>query len=106
MAGTSSETAHGGVMSKVIDVEVGSSPDATFNPAEKDTTLTSTTNHEPTGTYHRSASTDDTSDEKSVVVIPPAPDGGLRAWLQVLSGHLVVFNAWGIQVLPRSIPPN
>ncbi|KAL2005548.1 hypothetical protein VTN00DRAFT_10041 [Thermoascus crustaceus] len=23
------------------------------------------------------------------------PDGGMRAWLQVLCGHLIVFNAWG-----------
>ena len=25
----------------------------------------------------------------------PPPDGGLRAWTQVLVGHLVVFNSWG-----------
>ncbi|RAL13358.1 MFS general substrate transporter [Aspergillus homomorphus CBS 101889] len=31
---------------------------------------------------------DDVADE-------PPPDGGLTAWLQVLAGHLVVFNAWG-----------
>jgi hypothetical protein len=24
-----------------------------------------------------------------------APDGGTTAWLQVLAGHLVVFNVWG-----------
>ncbi|KAL6690941.1 putative translation releasing factor RF-1 [Trichoderma pleuroticola] len=23
------------------------------------------------------------------------PDGGLRAWLQIVAGHLVVFNTWG-----------
>jgi hypothetical protein len=23
------------------------------------------------------------------------PNGGTRAWLQVLAGHLVVFNVWG-----------
>lgn len=23
------------------------------------------------------------------------PDGGLVAWTQVLTGHLVVFNVWG-----------
>jgi peptide chain release factor 1 len=27
--------------------------------------------------------------------IEPPPDGGLRAWLQIVAGHLVVFNAWG-----------
>ncbi|KAK2590284.1 hypothetical protein QQS21_012037 [Conoideocrella luteorostrata] len=26
------------------------------------------------------------------------PDGGLRAWSQVLAGHLVVFNAWGYMI--------
>ena len=26
---------------------------------------------------------------------PSIPDGGLRAWLQVLAGHLVLFNSWG-----------
>lgn len=25
----------------------------------------------------------------------PPPDGGLKAWAQVLVGHLVIFNAWG-----------
>ncbi|KAM0256611.1 hypothetical protein ACHAQJ_004898 [Trichoderma viride] len=28
-------------------------------------------------------------------LIQPPPDGGLRAWLQIVAGHLVVFNAWG-----------
>ena len=27
--------------------------------------------------------------------LPPAPDGGLLAWSQVLAGHLVAFNSWG-----------
>ncbi|OAA34182.1 Major facilitator superfamily domain, general substrate transporter [Metarhizium rileyi] len=26
------------------------------------------------------------------------PDGGLRAWCQVLAGHLVVFNTWGYMI--------
>lgn len=25
----------------------------------------------------------------------PPPDGGLKAWTQVIAGHLVVFNCWG-----------
>ncbi|KAM5350251.1 hypothetical protein ACJ41O_006756 [Fusarium nematophilum] len=25
----------------------------------------------------------------------PPPDGGLQAWLQVVAGHLLVFNSWG-----------
>lgn len=24
----------------------------------------------------------------------PPPDGGARAWMQVLSGHLIVLNTW------------
>ncbi|KAL4887868.1 MFS general substrate transporter [Aspergillus ambiguus] len=28
-------------------------------------------------------------------VVREAPDGGLTAWLQVLCGHLIVFNVWG-----------
>lgn len=27
--------------------------------------------------------------------VGPPPDGGLRAWLQIVAGHLVVFNTWG-----------
>ena len=27
--------------------------------------------------------------------VEPPPDGGLKAWTQVLVGHLVVFNTWG-----------
>ncbi|KAK8915324.1 MFS monocarboxylate transporter [Metarhizium anisopliae] len=26
------------------------------------------------------------------------PDGGLRAWCQVLAGHLIVFNTWGYMI--------
>ena len=28
-------------------------------------------------------------------ILEPPPDGGLKAWTQVLAGHLVIFNAWG-----------
>jgi MFS family permease len=28
-------------------------------------------------------------------LIGDAPDGGITAWLQVLCGHLIVFNVWG-----------
>ncbi|KAL6860815.1 major facilitator superfamily domain-containing protein [Trichoderma novae-zelandiae] len=31
----------------------------------------------------------------AAVCIGPPPDGGLRAWLQIVAGHLVVFNTWG-----------
>ncbi|KAG8673733.1 hypothetical protein FPOAC1_007051 [Fusarium poae] len=34
-----------------------------------------------------------TNDEQDTIEEPP--DGGLKAWLQVLSGHLVMFNSWG-----------
>ncbi|KAF9637981.1 Major facilitator superfamily [Lasiodiplodia theobromae] len=30
-----------------------------------------------------------------VHVIPPAPDGGFKAWTQVFMGHLVLINGWG-----------
>ena len=35
-------------------------------------------------------------EEKASVLPPPAPppDGGLRAWLQVLGCYLVFFNVW------------
>lgn len=40
---------------------------------------------------------DDLEDALQNTIQDPAepPDGGLRAWLQVVAGHLVVFNAWG-----------
>lgn len=31
-------------------------------------------------------------------VVGPPPDGGLWAWLQVVAGHLVVFNVWGYTI--------
>lgn len=31
----------------------------------------------------------------AAALIEPPPDGGLRAWLQIVAGHLVVFNTWG-----------
>ncbi|KAI9806375.1 MAG: hypothetical protein M1825_006490 [Sarcosagium campestre] len=35
------------------------------------------------------------SNKSSCIDPGPPPDGGLRAWLQVLMGHLIVFNTWG-----------
>ncbi|KAH8880777.1 MFS general substrate transporter [Thozetella sp. PMI_491] len=34
-------------------------------------------------------------DSRDRISSPPAPDGGLQAWLQVLAAHLVLFNSWG-----------
>ncbi|KAG8361857.1 hypothetical protein FVEN_g211 [Fusarium venenatum] len=34
-----------------------------------------------------------TNDEQDTIEEPP--DGGLKAWLQVLAGHLAMFNTWG-----------
>ncbi|PTB41165.1 hypothetical protein M441DRAFT_80572 [Trichoderma asperellum CBS 433.97] len=31
-------------------------------------------------------------------VVGPPPDGGLWAWLQVVAGHLIVFNVWGYTI--------
>ncbi|KAF5012136.1 hypothetical protein FDECE_1785 [Fusarium decemcellulare] len=43
------------------------------------------------------ASTLNNGDESDQPSFDPGepPDGGLRAWLQVVTGHLVAFNAWG-----------
>ncbi|OJJ50182.1 hypothetical protein ASPZODRAFT_58000 [Penicilliopsis zonata CBS 506.65] len=40
-----------------------------------------------------SETTIETSDQATP---PPPPDGGMTAWLQVLGGHLLCFNSWGI----------
>jgi hypothetical protein len=60
--------------------------------------------------YTTSATTHTTPTEESPLFIRPdpgqqdeyrkaenneIPDGGLLAWTQVLTGHLVVFNVWG-----------
>lgn len=35
------------------------------------------------------------SNAPSSIAPPPAPDGGLKAWLQPLAAHLVIINCWG-----------
>jgi hypothetical protein len=32
--------------------------------------------------------------EKSLDGLDAPPDGGLRAWLQVLGAHITIFNTW------------
>ncbi|KAJ4188562.1 hypothetical protein NW767_011849 [Fusarium falciforme] len=51
---------------------------------------------------HRSSDDDisstlngDESDQTCPIDPGEPPDGGLRAWLQVVTGHLVAFNSWG-----------
>lgn len=67
--------------------------------------------HPTTESYTTSATTyTATLTEESPLFVPPnprqldeeqkaenneIPDGGLVAWTQVLTGHLVVFNVWG-----------
>ncbi|KAI4721977.1 MFS monocarboxylate transporter-like protein [Aureobasidium sp. EXF-10727] len=34
-------------------------------------------------------------DESLPVVLAPPPDGGLKAWAQVVMGHLILINGWG-----------
>lgn len=67
--------------------------------------------HQTTECYTTSATTySATLNEESPLFVPPdprqqdedqklenneIPDGGLVAWTQVLTGHLVVFNVWG-----------
>lgn len=36
--------------------------------------------------------------DPTIEAVGPPPDGGLVAWCQVLSGHLVVFNTWGFVI--------
>jgi hypothetical protein len=37
-----------------------------------------------------------TSETRSVAAVPvaPPPDGGLKAWVQVLGAHFLFFNSW------------
>lgn len=44
-----------------------------------------------------SPSTDstDVKVQPDISTFPPAPDGGIKAWTQVLMGHLVLINGWG-----------
>jgi peptide chain release factor 1 len=71
-----------------------SSPSYGVNDEEKKTTqrdgdLASTINE--TDEAERATDQEETSPSEP-------PDGGLRAWLQVVAGHLVVFNAWGYTI--------
>jgi hypothetical protein len=36
------------------------------------------------------------SEARSVAAVPvaPPPDGGLKAWIQVLGAHFLFFNSW------------
>ena len=42
-----------------------------------------------------STETGDTESQGQQQAIPPPPDGGLRAWLQILAGHLINALTWG-----------
>ncbi|KAL2751903.1 hypothetical protein ACRALDRAFT_1045492 [Sodiomyces alcalophilus JCM 7366] len=48
------------------------------------------------GSPKRDAGAVDRVLSKSSVPPEPAPDGGLQAWLVVVSGHLIVMNTWGV----------
>lgn len=36
--------------------------------------------------------------------LPPAPDGGLHAWLKVLGGFLIYMNIWCVRLHPQHHP--
>ncbi|KAH7145626.1 hypothetical protein B0J13DRAFT_595479 [Dactylonectria estremocensis] len=46
-------------------------------------------------TLNQGEDIEDAADQDTIQEVPEPPDGGLRAWLQVVAGHLVVFNTWG-----------
>ncbi|KAI9884896.1 MAG: hypothetical protein M1823_003303 [Watsoniomyces obsoletus] len=62
---------------------------------EKETRDSSQTEREETTIAPISARTDDAETAIEEAELAPPPDGGARAWVQVLMSHLVVFNTWG-----------
>ncbi len=93
------------LLSKAPPAEKSSSKDeevprrTTSCSCEKHTRDSTQTDCEETIIAPASTRTDDaeTAIEESEPAPPPdsPPDGGARAWIQVLMGHLVVFNTWG-----------
>ncbi|KPM44878.1 hypothetical protein AK830_g1573 [Neonectria ditissima] len=49
-------------------------------------------------TVNQGSDLDDTANQAFAPEPSEPPDGGLRAWLQVVAGHLVVFNSWGYTI--------
>ncbi|PYH75101.1 MFS monocarboxylate transporter [Aspergillus vadensis CBS 113365] len=49
-----------------------------------------------TGSSGSSEAVKQTTTKPMDAVIPPPPDGGLTAWLQVVGAFLLFFNSWGI----------
>ncbi|TFB06569.1 hypothetical protein CCMA1212_001297 [Trichoderma ghanense] len=64
--------------------EVSSTDDVAYE------SKTETTTHSPQSIRSVEAQPTD-----AAITIGPPPDGGLRAWLQIVAGHLVVFTTWG-----------
>ncbi|KAF7876705.1 hypothetical protein EAF04_001789 [Stromatinia cepivora] len=78
---------------KDIDIEVSPDlsdpdPDLTTGDEEKETAVEETLAHR-TRTNGTQATT------ASWRALGPPPDGGLRAWIQVILSHLVIMNTWG-----------
>ncbi|KAF7539724.1 hypothetical protein G7Z17_g12377 [Cylindrodendrum hubeiense] len=71
---------------------------STFRPNEAaiDTKTEKTTRiDDDVSTLNQGDDLEDGSDQNTIQETAEPPDGGLRAWLQVVAGHFVVFNAWG-----------
>ncbi|OTA00004.1 hypothetical-protein [Trichoderma parareesei] len=64
--------------------EVSSTDDVAYEPKTEPIT------HRPQSIPSAEAQPTD-----AAITIGPPPDGGLRAWLQIVAGHLVVFTTWG-----------
>ncbi|KUI60433.1 Riboflavin transporter MCH5 [Cytospora mali] len=83
------------------------SPDGTEErDDERVSTLTESQENQQDEAVHPSS--EDESPEKTAHVttepstkqahVPKAPDGGLRAWLQVLGGFVIYLNTWGLMI--------
>lgn len=53
---------------------------------------------EDDSTSSRIENVDVESSPQPETTVGPPPDGGLMAWLQIVAGHLVVFNTWGYTI--------
>lgn len=75
------------------------------HPTEVNGTHSTTESHTASATTYTSIPTQTTplfvgsnpqqEDDKQKAENNEIPDGGIVAWTQVLTGHLVVFNVWG-----------
>ncbi|KAF2133619.1 MFS general substrate transporter [Dothidotthia symphoricarpi CBS 119687] len=83
-------------MSSKISIESHRNQNAANREQDKELHVTNkeqvATSREEEGTTLESAK----STTPAATVASPAPDGGLRAWLQVMGSFFLMFNSWGI----------